>query len=87
MGVGFGAPLTGCHNAGTLGGAQSVWEVWAWMHLYSTPWNITSEPTEYAVFGAQVGMVCAKAAHGSAKQRMIPAARTSGDFIFIDDLL
>jgi hypothetical protein len=57
------------------------------MHLYSTPWYITSEPMEYAVFGAQLGMVCAIAASGSARQRMTPRAKTSRDFIFIDDLL
>ena len=57
VGVGVGLPLTGPHNAGTFGGSQPTCEVWAWIHLYSTFWYITSAPTAYAVFGAQLGTV------------------------------
>ena len=65
VGVGVGDPLTGCHKAGTLGGSHPTCEVWAWRHLYSTFWYITSAPTAYAVFGAQLGIVSAAAGVGS----------------------
>lgn len=48
VGVGVGEPLgagpTNCQRAGTLGGSQPTWDVWAWMHLYSLPLKITSAP-------------------------------------------
>src|SRR5713101_6523829 len=39
------------------------------MHLYSTPLNITSAPTAYAVLGCQVGIVCAELASGRSSSR------------------
>jgi hypothetical protein len=72
VGVGVGLPLTGVHNAGTLGGSQPTCEVWAWMHLYSTFWYITNAPTAYAVFGAQLGTVCANDARDTKQRRTVP---------------
>jgi hypothetical protein len=72
------AVLTSCQSAGTLGGSQPTSDVWAWIHLYSCPLNVTSAPTAYAVLGAHAGTDCATVAKGI-RQTIIRIQENAGD--------